>query len=315
MTLPISPLAIGIDFGGTSIKIAVVRGSEIVKRGTSLDTQRLATPAAICDAIASDIASLRRDDPGITAIGAGLPGMVDASRGVVHELSNVSGWDEVPLGRILSERTGLPATVDNDAKAMTYAEWRFGAARRQPNTVCMTLGTGVGGGLILNGKLFRGSLNGAGEIGQATIDFKGAPGHYGNFGALEKYVGNQQIAKRAHRRYCEAGSGERSPEECSPAALAAAAEAGDPVAKTIWEEVGTEIGAALASIVWLLNPDCIVIGGGVAQAGELLFGPIRASIRARTMPLYYEHLDILPATLGSDAGVIGAAALGVDACG
>lgn len=305
-----SPPAIGIDIGCTSIKSAVVREGEIVERGRSFDTQALGSPRAVCDALGAEVERLCESHPSVAALGVGVPGLVDPASGVVDELANVPGWKNVPLRQILQERTALPVSVDNDGKAMTYAEWRFGAARNRRNAVCMALGTGVGGGLILDGKLFRGSINGAGEIGQATIDLRGAAGFCGNFGALEKYVGNRQIAERACEAYGQAGD-KRSADDCSPAALAKAAATGDPVALTIWKEVGTEIGAALAGIVWLLNPDCIVVGGGVASAGECLLEPIRASVRGRTTARYYECLSIVPAALGSDAGVIGAAALGV----
>jgi len=304
------PLAIGIDFGGTSVKPAVVRGGEIVVRGQSIDTRQCGSAEVLLEAIIAEIKRLKSAHPAIAAIGVGLPGLIDNANGIVHDLTNVPGWKNVALRQILTERTGLPVAVDNDAKAMTYGEWRYGAANNQPNVICVTLGTGVGGGLILNGNLYRGSKNGAGEIGQTSINFNGLPAHYGNLGALEKYVGNQQIAERAQLRYREAGQ-ERPLEECTPAILSKAAAAGDPVAKAVWVEIGTEIGANLANLIWLLNPDCIVIGGGVAQAGELLLEPIRASIRARTMHVYTDNLDIVPATLGSDAGVIGAAALGI----
>jgi glucokinase len=316
MTLPTQPqptnhpLAIGIDFGGTSIKLAVVRGGEIVERGNSLDTREIGSAEGILDAMVGEIARLKAAYPEIVAVGAGLPGLVDAAKGFVHELTNVPGWYDVPLRDILAERTGLVAAIDNDAKAMTYAEWRFGAANNQPNVICVTLGTGVGGGLILGGQLHRGGKNSAGEIGQTSINIHGVPAHYGNSGALEKYVGNRQIAERAQLRYSEAGI-KRTEDECSPAALSIAAAAGDAVAKAVWNEIGTEIGASLANLVWLLNPDCIVIGGGVARAGEVLFEPIRAAVRGRCMDILTDDLDIVPATLGSDAGVIGAAALGV----
>ncbi len=315
MTQAAAPLALGIDFGGTSIKLAVVRGGAIVTHGERLDTRQLGSTERIVEAMLEEIARLRTAHPGIAAIGVGLPGLIDVARGVVRELSNVPGWHDVALRDLLARRTGLPVAVDNDANAMTYAEWRFGAANNQPNVVCVTLGTGVGGGLILNGALYRGRSNGAGEIGQTSIDFRGLPGNYGNSGALEKYVGNRQIAERALLRYREAGK--PPPEPCTPATLAKAAqsaqspEGGDPIAKAIWNEIGSEIGAGLSNVVWLLNPDCIVLGGGVAKAGDLLFEPIRAAIRARTMPIFHENLAIVPAALGSDAGVIGAAALGV----
>ena len=245
-------------------------------------------------------------------VGGGLPGMVDANRGVVNQLTNVAGWESVPLREILEKRTGLPAAVENDANAMAYGEWRHGAAREGRHVICITLGTGVGGALILDGRLYRGSTMGAGEVGHMSIDYRGVPGHYGNFGALEKYVGNQQITDRAFGRYAERGA-PRERECCTPAALSEAARAGDEVALGIWEEVGYEIGVALSSAIWLVNPDTVVIGGGVAKAGELVFGPVRRTIFSQTGRVFHEHLRVVEAQLGNDAGIIGNAALALEA--
>ena len=242
----------------------------------------------------------------------GLPGIIDSVNGIVHGLSNVPGWTDVPLRDILHNRTGLHAEIENDANAMTYAEWKFGAARDGHNVVCITLGTGVGGGLIFDGHLYRGSTLGAGEVGQMSINLQGPAGRYGNLGALEKYVGNQQMAERAQQLYENSGQ-LVSLEQCTPAALAAAANAGDTVAKQLWAQFGMEIGAGLANVVWLLNPDVIVIGGGVAQAGDLLFDPIVRAICNRTMSTFYEGLRVVPAALGNDAGVIGSATVALDA--
>jgi glucokinase len=212
---------------------------------------------------------------------------------------------------MLIRRTGLHAEIENDAKCMTYAEWKYGAAHAGKNVVCVTLGTGVGGGIILDGKLYRGSFLGAGEIGQMTIDYEGPIGNYGNRGAIEKYVGNHQIAERGQQAYEKAGK--LVPlEQCTPLALETAANAGDPVAKQLWAQFGKEIGVALANVVWLLNPDAIVIGGGVANAGDLLFEPIRRTIMSVTMPTFYEGLKVVPAKLGNDAGVIGSASIALD---
>ncbi len=311
------PLALGIDFGGTSVKCGLVRGAELVDRADPIPTAGHARPADLFAAILRTIEALRARSPGgepVVAIGAGLPGPVNHETGIVHTLSNVPGWVEVPLRDQLAHAAGLPAVIDNDAKAMTYAEWKFGAGQGGRNVICVTLGTGVGGGLILDGKLFRGSGNGAGEIGNMSIDHLGAPGNYGNFGAVEKYVGNREIAARAVESYRKAGQ-TRTPEECSPIALEKAALAGDDVAREFWRETGGMLGACLADVVWLLNPDAIVIGGGVAKAGELLFAPVRDAIRTRTSPVYTEKLQVVPAALGSDAGLIGAAALAADFAG
>ena len=303
--------AIGIDFGGTSVKSAVISDGRIVARAMPLRTQDFAGPEPLLLAIRATIDELRQRHPEVSAVGAGVPGMVDSINGRVYQLSNVAGWEDIALTALLEEWTGLPATIDNDANAMTYAEWLFGAGRDGVNVVCLTLGTGVGGGLILDRQLYRGSWLGAGEIGQMTIDPKGVPGRYGNFGALEKYVGNLQIAHRAGALYQAAGL-TKTLEECSPLALELAANAGDIIALQVWEEVGFAIGITLCDIVWLLNPDRIVIGGGVGGAGEYLFGPIRRVIAERTMRIFHESLTIVPATLGKDGGMIGSAALALE---
>ncbi|MDB6174740.1 MAG: hypothetical protein JWL59_4051 [Chthoniobacteraceae bacterium] len=304
--------AIGIDFGGTTIKSALVREGEILERGAIIDTRKCGTPEAIVDALVEVAAELSSHAKGqVRALGIGLPGIIDSVNGIVHELTNVPGWKEVALGDLLRQRTGLPSKIENDVNAMAYGEWKYGAARNGLHVVCMTLGTGVGGGLILDGRLYRGAQLGAGEIGHMSLDYRGVPGPYGNFGALEKYVGNNQIAERAVLLYAAAGI-QKNAECCTPMHLSVAADDGDPIALGLWEALGAEIGATLASVVWLLNPDTIVIGGGVAKAGERLFAPIRRELRARTIDIMHNRLRIVPAELGNDAGIIGNATLALD---
>jgi glucokinase len=297
-----SPTAIGIDFGGTTIKCALVEDGKIIQRGDLIDTLHSGDSSAIEEALLGRIAQLRAIRPDTVAIGVGLPGIIDSVNGIVHRLSNVPGWNDIPLCDLLQRRTGLYAAIENDAKCMAYAEWKYGAARN---------GTNVVGGIILDGRLFRGSFLGAGEIGQMTIDYQGPSGNYGNLGAIEKYVGNHQIAERGQRLYESAGK-LVALEQCTPAALEAAARVGDPVAIGLWAQIGYELGVALANVVWLLNPDTIVLGGGVAKAGDLLFDPIRRTIQSTTMPTFYENLKILPAALGNDAGIIGSASVALD---
>lgn len=304
-------IAIGIDFGGTSVKPGVVSGSTIIARTEPIATREHGSAESLLTAILQAIATLRHQHPEVCALGAGLPGIIDGRNGRVRELSNVPGWHDVPLAALLREKTGLPSIIENDANAMAYAEWLFGAGRDRPNVICMTLGTGVGGGLILDGKLFRGSQLGAGEIGQMILEPHGVPGRYGNFGALEKYVGNRQIAERAQKAYAVAGIA-RGVGELTPLVLEEAALGGDKIAARLWEDLGFEIGIMLTNIVWLLNPDRIVIGGGVAKAGPLLFDPIRRAIRERTSGVFHEHLEVVPAQLGNDGGLIGSAALAVE---
>jgi glucokinase len=305
-----SNTAIGIDFGGTSIKSAVVRDGTVAHRGMVIDTLKHDS-RTLMEALYAVVDQLRAAVPEVAGVGVGLPGFVDSVNGIVHHLTNVEGWEEVPLARLLKDRTGLPAIVENDVKAMTYGEWKHGAARGVQHAVCITLGTGVGGGLILGGRLHRGAQLAAGEIGHASIDYRGKPGPYGNFGGLEEYVGNRQIAERAVELYGAAGI-TKTMEECEPRALEKLARSGDSIATGLWAALGDEIGAALANVVWTVNPDVIVIGGGVAKAGDILFEPIRRSVCSRTVKLFHENLRIIPAELGNDAGAIGNAALVLD---
>ena len=307
-----SQKSIGIDFGGTSIKSAVVQNGTIIARGETLDPAKHESSLTLIEALFDVIAALRVLHPEIAGVGIGFPGFVDCKTGIVHTLTNVKGWHEVPMVRMLRERTGLKAAIENDANAMAYAEYLHGAAKGAQNSVCITLGTGVGCGLVLEGKLFRGSRFAAAEIGHASIDLNGPRGVYGTPGDLEVYVGNKQTAERAARLYKAAGR-PRDAKECTPAHLDALAVQGDTIAIGLWEQLGTEIGAAIVNAIWLLNPDAIVIGGGVAKAGALLMEPIRRTIRDRVTPLFHEQLKVVLAELGNDAGIIGCAELALEA--
>jgi glucokinase len=303
--------SIGIDFGGTSIKSAVVQNGAIIARGETLFPDKHESSLTLIEALFDVIAALRAENPDIAGVGIGFPGFVDCKSGVVHTLTNVKGWHEVPMVRMLRERTGLKAAIENDANAMAYAEFRHGAAKGSQNAVCITLGTGVGCGLVLDGKLFRGSRFAAAEIGHTSVDMNGPRGVYGTPGDLEVYVGNKQTAERAARLYNAAGS-PRTPAECTPADLSALAGEGDRIAIGLWEQIGTEIGAAVVNSIWLLNPDAIVIGGGIAKAGDLVMEPIRRTIRDRVSPLFHEQLKVVTAKLGNDAGIIGSADLALE---
>jgi glucokinase len=306
--------AIGIDFGGTTIKSGLVCEGRILEHGPIIDTQHFGSADAIIDGLVELIENFRKTEPGVVGVGIGLPGLIDSENGIVHQLTNVAGWKDVALRTVLRDRIGLPVTIENDANAMAYGEFKYGAAKGARHVVCITLGTGVGGALILDGRLYRGAQMGAGEIGHMSVDYKGRPGPYGNFGGLEEYVGNQQIAERAAERYQAAGQMKLAG-QCTPLDLDHAAQAGDPIAKQMWEDLGDEIGAALANVVWALNPDVIVIGGGVGKAGDVLFDPIRRSVKSRTAKVFHEFLRIVPATLSNDAGIIGNAALAVEYAG
>ncbi|MEO7099967.1 MAG: ROK family protein [Luteolibacter sp.] len=303
-----SPLAIGIDFGGTTVKIAVVYQSHIIDQAPPIATQDFEGHEQLVDAMVRTVEDLRARHEGIASVGVGMPGFVNFEKGLVYNLTNVSGWEAIPLKKILESKIDLPVAIDNDANCMAFAEWRCGAARGFQNVVFMSLGTGVGGAIIANGQMIRGMRHGAGEIGQTSIDYQGRVGHYGNKGALEDYIGNGEITARAREAYTAAGM-QKSLEDCTPAALASAAHHGDAIAFAQWDEIGKMLATAAMNCCWLLNPEAIVIGGGVARAGELLFHPFREYLFAQLSGPFKDGLMILPAAFGHESGAIGAAAL------
>lgn len=312
MAMKETSLAIGIDFGGTSVKTGVVRGSEIIDHAPPIATQDFNSPQDLIATMVRAVEDLRSRHDGIVAIGIGMPGFVDFEEGVVFSLTNVRGWENIPLRSLLSEATGLPVAADNDANCMAFAEWKLGAGKGYEHLICASLGTGVGGGIIVNGAMARGARFGAGEIGQTSIDYQGRRGHYGNLGALEDYIGNQEITRDAHAAYLTAGIS-KDIEYCSPAALSEAARQGDPIALQRWGLVGRMLATSMMNACWLLNPEALVIGGGVARAGDLIFDPFREHLLKQLSGPFKDNLAVLPAAFGHEAGTIGAAALALDA--
>ena len=308
-----TPISIGIDFGGTSVKIGLCRGPEMLDKLDPIPTEEYPGSEKLIAAMAEGVSKLKSQHKGITAVGVGIPGFVDWETGRIHELTNVPGWVDVPLRETLSEATGLPVTADNDANCMTYAEFSHGAGQGTTNMIAVTLGTGVGGGIIINGDLFRGSLFGAGEIGQMSVSYKSSrPGSYGNTGALEEYIGNNEIAARAKYLY-QLAAREVPASDCTPHALSLAAASGDETALRVWDEVSTVLACGLSNCAWLLNPEAIIIGGGVAKAGDLLFGPLRQKIRNQLAETFSRQLRVEPAKFSNDAGIVGSAAMAVRA--
>jgi len=302
---------IGIDMGGTTVKLGVCQGATVLHRDEPIITENFPGADNILGEIARRVAALRQLHPESAAVGVGVPGFVDAKTGIVHELTNVPGWREILLGRELRERTGLPAVAENDANCMGVAEWRYGAARGLTDFLAITLGTGVGGAVFINGRLYHGARSGAGEVGQMSIDYCGVTGPHGNTGALERYVGNKQVAERAQQLYA-LGDVSKTDEECTPARLAAAAQTGDAVALKVWDEFTSQLACSLANCCWLLNPQAIIIGGGIAAAGDLIFTPLRQKLAAQLAGPFRENLLVVPAHFKNDSGLIGAAAIAED---
>jgi len=295
---------IGIDLGGTNLKIALLDLKYRIKNKNVLRTQEFIQKEslilAIVDSINNIIESNKLKRTSILGIGLGLPGPIDTRRGIVHFFPNIPGWKEVNLKRILEKRLRLPVFVDNDAKLMCLAEHKLGAAKGSDNAVCLTLGTGVGGGIIINGGLYRGSSNAAGEIGHVPLNERGPRCNCGGYGCLEAYIGNNRILARGRKLFKR----DISLEELSSKALKQ-----NRKAKTLWKTFAQRLGVALVGTINLLNPDCIVIGGGVAEAGRLLFDNVRKVILKRAMSVQAGQVKIFKAKLGNDAGLIGAAIL------
>ena len=316
-----APYYIGIDIGATRLKTGLVtRAGKLVSKEV-FETGEIAGPANLVEV--SELAAdrllgeqgIRKNSVG--GIGVGAPGWVDHLRGIVHELTNISGWRDVPLVERLEQATGLISFVDNDANVMAVGEMVHGAGRGHHNFVCLTLGTGVGGAIVVDGEVYRGADGLAGEIGHMVLDMNGPHCACGARGCLERYVGNRFIVENALRRI-EESSGDRNkslllemacgrPEKITPKLIARAAAGGDRQALEVWKETGHRLGTALAVLANLLNPECFIIGGGVAEAGAMLFDQMRSALASLAMNRLGETIPILEAQLGEDAGVIGAA--------
>ena len=293
---------IGIDLGGTNLKVALldlsckIKDKEVLSTRSFLEKDDLIL--GLVHSVTRFIKYNNLSKAEILGVGLGLPGPVDTKAGIVHFFPNIPGWKEVPLREILRKNLGLPVFLDNDAKLMALAEYKIGAAKGLHNVLCMTLGTGIGGGLIFNGKLYRGFNNAAGEVGHLPINEKGPYCNCGAVGCLEAYVGNKRISLEAKKKFKRAISLEE---------LSALAERRNKVAIEIWRRAGAHLGFALAGVVNLLNLDAIVIGGGVAKAGNALFDSINKTLKEQAMSVQAKRVRILKAKLGNEAGLIGAA--------
>ena len=305
---------IGIDVGGTFIKIGLVRENTILAQRILPTAKFSSSPKTLENCLVEAVRSLLHEEGRVSGIGVGIPGLVRYPEGVVQTCANLPGWSNVPLRAYLQRRLGIPAQVDNDANLMTLAEWRLGAGRGVENLVCLTLGTGVGGGLVLNGSLYRSRSGSSAEIGHVAVGEAGPRCSCGGRACLERYVGNRailryvrkRIAEGAHSRLSEMVGHQMS--RLTPELIDQACVQGDRLARQTWEEAGRKIGFVLAKVVNLLGPDRIVIGGGIAKAGRWLFDPIRQTVRSRAMRQLAD-VPIVPARLGSSAGLLGAALL------
>jgi glucokinase len=306
--------AIGVDIGGTSVKMGLVGPGGRVLARDSFATRGVRTRGAFLRLLANRIDALRlaakKKHLKVAGIGVGAPGPIDVERGFVYFFPNIPGWKNTPLRSLLERRLGLAVRVDNDANVMALAEYCFGAGRGARNLIALTLGTGVGGGLVIDGKLYHGPGYSAAEIGHLVINENGPRCACGSRGCVETYVGNGYFVREIKRRLKrgEKSALRRSRAALSPLLVAQAAARGDAFSRRMWREAGGHLGTALAGLVNILNPERIILGGGLAQSG-FLFAPVRAALRKKAFPIAARSVKVVPAKLGVDAGLVGAAAL------
>ncbi len=309
-------LILGVDIGGTDIKLGIVEESARVLDSGSIPTRAPEGPESAAERVRAWCESRSAAACRVDAAGVACAGLIDGARGYLHVSPNLGGWVDVALRDRFERALGVPVTVENDANAAAYGEWRAGAGRGLRSFVCLTLGTGVGGGIVLDGALYRGSTGFAGEIGHAVICADGPPCACGNRGCLEALIGAAAILGRAREAYEAAGrplAGDGA--GISVEGLARAAAAGDAAAAGVFAETGRYLGVALANVVHILAPEAIAVGGGVAGAGDLIFAPARETLRRCVMDRRMAEVRVVPAELGNRAAVIGSALLAAEEAG
>lgn len=294
-------IAIGIDLGGTELRAAAIDETAQVLRHARLPTAAEAGPVAIVEQIARLVDNVSSGlDP--TGIGIGSPGPLDAATGTVIHAPMLHGWRDVPLVQLVTDRTGLPTFLENDANAAALAEWRFGAARGLRHMVYITVSTGIGGGIIIDGRLLHGHRSLAGEIGHMTVTENPIPCACGGFGCWESLASGSALGRRAR----EAGLQADGP--MTARVVAERAAAGDETARRLMAEEARYLGIGFANLLHLYAPEMIVVGGGVSAALPQMAEEIARTVSVRAMPAYAD-VPIRAAGLGTQAGVIGAALL------
>ncbi len=308
-------LAIGVDVGGTKVAAGLVD-----EDGTVLARTRRPTPAGSAEQVAEVIAAVvaeLRQGADVVAVGLGAAGFVDASRARVLYAANLS-WRDEPLRDEVARRTGLPVVVENDANTAAWAESRFGAASGEPDVVAVTVGTGIGGGIVLDGRLYRGGYGGAAEFGHLQVVPGGRRCGCGQRGCWEQYCSGRALLREAREiadvrpafgaRLLALGGGR--PEGLTALDVTRAAQEGDPAARECFAVLGGWLGQGMADLAAVLDPGVFVVGGGVADAGELLLEPARRTYAERLTGSGHRPVaEIRAARLGNDAGLVGAADL------
>jgi glucokinase len=310
--------AIGLDVGGTKINaLRVARDGEI------LDRKHVPTPAedeAATLAAMIDVAGAMLTDD-VLAIGVGAAGLVDVAEGTLRFAPNLA-WREIPIAARMRDALGLPCQLDNDATVAAYGEFRFGAGRGYRHLLLVAVGTGIGGGIVSDGRLYRGAHGFAAEIGHIVVDPAGPECGCGNRGCWEQVAAGRAI-DRAGREAARSRPGSLiaelaggDPERADGRVVSEAANAGDETALAILDEVGRRLGEGIAGLVNVLDPQIVVVGGGAINAGEILLEPARASFASSVEGFEHRpHVPIVAAQLGNDAGAVGAATLALEELG
>jgi glucokinase len=314
---------VGVDLGGTNIVVGAISADgkhhyamRSVPTSAELGAEGVADRivGVIEGVILDTIAQTNANRKDFIGVGIGAPGPLDRDKGLVIVAPNL-GWRNFPLRDRVAERLNLPATLDNDANCATVGEWWQGAARGGTNVIGMTIGTGIGGGLILDGKLFHGASDVAGEIGHTTIDLNGRHCKCGNYGCLEAYASGPAIADRA-REALGGDEGESilnamvdgDQSKITAQTVYEASKRGDSIAREVVRETARFLGAGVSNLLNIFNPDTVVLAGGVTQAGDALFQPLRAEVRRRAFRPAVQACRIVPGALPLSAGVVGAIA-------
>lgn len=292
-TPPSDETVIGIDLGGTAIKLGQFDAHGHCLRSLTVPTPQPASPEAVLATMLDAIAQLDPQQQAV-AIGVGTPGPADAAGRVARVAINLAGWQDVPLADWLEAKAGRPTILANDANCAGLGEHWLGAGRPFRHLVLLTLGTGVGGAVILDNRLFVGHQGTAGELGLITLNPDGPPCNSGNQGSLEQHVSVQAIRR-------ETG--------LEPKELGDLARAGDADAIAFWQRYGRNLGIGLASLVYVLTPEAIILGGGVSASAEFFFPKVWEELERRVLPSSRSDLKLLPAELGNQAGIVGAAKL------
>lgn len=309
---------VGVDLGGTSVKLAAVSAAGRVLREAEVPSEVSAGPEAFVERVGALVRAWKRKGLAVAGLGLGLAGDVDPARGALRFAPNLRGWDGFEFKRAFSRALKVPVAVDNDANVAVWGGYRIELKGKPRNVVGVTLGTGVGGGLVLDGRLYRGSTGSAGEIGHAKIERGGAPCHCGDRGCLEAYAGSYGILRTARELLAASPRrGEVLRRICpdiaalSPIHISRAADAGCELSRTVWRRTADALAVGLESMVLVLNPDVVLILGGVSRAGKWLSGPIEEHFARQPFRTAFSRAKLKLAD-NQHAGRVGAALLALE---